>query len=270
MKASFLPHRGESMTAIAVMASLAASALWSASALAQADPTSPPAIDWQTEVVHLRADSMALEANDLVFSTVGAPLGYGSDPGGPDYWTLEVDWTEHGVDQRLNIYFGSDGTDWWVDEVRTYDGYPEGEWIYYQAPMPRAPLGEPVLGDVRLEGMGTGRPQSDLKVPGVLTISGMTLAVSPRSLDRMYAHPPGPAAIRGGDRPIRAGAAAPLQWHPPARSRGRAPADPRRGVPRLVSADASDQAGRCTARPARGHHRVDGARQPRRDRRVRE
>ncbi len=191
MKASFLPRRGEGRTVTAVLALVAVSALWSPSAFAQADPTPAPAIDWRTEVVHLSADSMALEANDLVFTTVGAPLGYGSDPGGPDYWTLEVDWTEHGVDQRLNIYFGSDGTDWWVDEVRTYDGYPQGEWIYYQAPMLRAALGETVLGDVRLEGVGTGRPESDLIVPGVLTIGGMTLAVSPRSLDRMYAAPPG-------------------------------------------------------------------------------
>jgi len=158
--------------------------------LAQADPTPASAIDWQTDVVHLTADSLKIEANDLVFTTVGAPLGYGSDPGGPDSWTLEVEWMEHDVAQWLYFYFGSDGTDWWVDQVRTRDGYPEAEWIYYEAPMLRAPLGQAFHGDVRLEGMGTGRPETGIKVPGVLTITGMTLEVSPRSTQQMYAAPP--------------------------------------------------------------------------------
>ena len=103
-----------------------------------------------------------------------------SDPGGSDYWTLEVIWFEHEVEQRLNMYFGSDGTDWWVDEIRTYDGYDPGEWVYAYGPFFQTPLGEAFEGDVEVDLLGIGRPDDrENLVPAVLSFTGMRLAVSP-------------------------------------------------------------------------------------------
>ena len=51
----------------------------------------------------------------------------------------------------------ADKDDWWVTEIRTYDGFPDGEWIDYAAvrqplgEMFRTPRGETFEEDVRLE-----------------------------------------------------------------------------------------------------------------------
>jgi hypothetical protein len=146
----------------------------SASAAPSSSPA--PAVHWKTQVVDLAADAFAVAANGLDFTTAGAEPEVHSDPGSADYWTLELIWTEHDREQRLFMYFGSDGTDWWVDEIRTYDGYEEGEWIYAYGPFFKTPLGETYEGDVRIDLLGRGRPgDPDTNVPGVLTIEGMRL-----------------------------------------------------------------------------------------------
>ena len=150
-----------------------------------------PAIHWTTPVVDLAADAFSVEANDLVFTTEGTELQARSDPGGPDYWTLEITWMEYDREQRLNMYFGSDGSDWWVDEIRTYDGFEQGEWIYAYGPFFKTPLGEAYEGDVRIDLLGEGRPgDADNRVPGVLTIEGMRLTPTPRMLEDIAALPP--------------------------------------------------------------------------------
>ncbi len=147
-------------------------------------------IHWVTPVVDLAADAFSVEANGLEFTTEGAPLGVGSDPGGPDYWTLEAEWLEQGSEQRLYMYFGSDGTDWWVDEIRTRDGYDPAEWIYAYGPFLRTPLGEAYEGDVRIDLLGEGRPgDRSNKVAGVLAIDGMHLEVHPLMLADIAAIP---------------------------------------------------------------------------------
>jgi hypothetical protein len=104
--------------------------------------------------VALTADDFRLDQRPQFGVDVWPQLN--SDPGGSDYWTIEVVWLEHEVEQRLNMYFGSDGTDWWVDEIRTYDGYDPGEWVYAYGPFFQAPLGEAFEADVRVELLGTG------------------------------------------------------------------------------------------------------------------
>lgn len=158
-----------------------------------AAPSSSPtrAIHWTTQVVDLAADAFSVEANDLVFTTEGSELQARSDPGGPDYWTLEVEWTEQDLEQRLYMYFGSDGTDWWVDEIRTRDGYDPAEWIYAYGPFFQTPLGDSYEGDVRIDLVGSGRPGDETnRVPGVLTIEGMRLTATPRALEDIAALPP--------------------------------------------------------------------------------
>ncbi len=138
------------------------------------------AIEWQTDFVDLRADGLAIVTNGLTFTTVGGSPGIDSDPGNAEYWTLEADWDEHDREQRLFLYFGSDGSDWWVDEIRAYDGYPTGEWVYAHGPFFSTPLGESFEGDVQVELTGEGRPDDEAnKVPATLSIDGLQLAVSP-------------------------------------------------------------------------------------------
>jgi hypothetical protein len=146
-----------------------------------ASPGSPgaPSVGWATDRAALTADDFRLEVNDLVFGQDVWPRVV-SDPGSSDYWTLEVTWTEHDLEQRLNMYFGSDGSDWWVDEIRTYDGHEQGEWVYAYGPFFKTPLGEAFEGDVTIDLLGEGRPDApDDLVPAVLAFSGLHLAVSP-------------------------------------------------------------------------------------------
>jgi hypothetical protein len=168
--------------------------------LTSPDPSTPgaapssspaPAIHWTTPVVDLAAEAFSVEANDLVFTTEGTEPQVRSDPGGPDYWSLEVEWTEQDLEQRLFMYFGSDGSDWWVDEIRTRDGYDPAEWIYAYGPFFTTPLGEAYEGDVRIDLVGSGRPGDETnRVPGVLTIEGMRLTPTPRMLEDIAALPP--------------------------------------------------------------------------------
>ena len=140
----------------------------------------PTGIAWTTERVTLTADGLELTVNDLTFGNEASPTTVDSDPGHRRYWTLEAYWTEHDVGQRLYMYFGSDGIDWWVDEIRTYDGHESGEWVYADGPFFRSRLGEAFEGDVRIELLGKGRPgDDDNHVPATLAIEDMRLSVTP-------------------------------------------------------------------------------------------
>jgi hypothetical protein len=122
---------------------------------------------WQSGVVRMEADRVAIEVGGRVFQAP-ANARVRSDPGTPTYRTLEMAWNEAGVEMRLNVYFAADDDEWWVTEIRTYDGHPNGDWIHYQAPEIRAALGESYAGDVELG--GTGRREV-----GTLSIDSLLL-----------------------------------------------------------------------------------------------
>lgn len=137
-------------------------------------------VAWSTDRVILTADDFMLEASDKTFGEAVWPRSVDSDPGDSDRWTLEVAWDELDVEQRLNMSFGSDGTDWWVDEIRTYDGLEPGEWVFAYGPFFTTKLGETFEGDVTIDLLGEGRDgDRDNLIPAVLSFSGMRLAVSP-------------------------------------------------------------------------------------------
>jgi hypothetical protein len=100
------------------------------------------AVQWQTETVSLSADNFYIIANGQTFTADVAGVEVGGDPGSATYTTLEVEWEEHGVPMRLYMYFESDGSIWQAYEIRTYDGSPGGEWIYYEGPSFTTPLGK--------------------------------------------------------------------------------------------------------------------------------
>jgi len=68
-------------------------------------------------------------------SSTGAFGTISGDPGSPSYATAELTWFEHGVERRINVYFASDGVNWFADEIRTYNELGN-DWNYYRAGAP--------------------------------------------------------------------------------------------------------------------------------------
>lgn len=115
--------------------------------------TAPPAFQMATPMVHLEASSIEVTVAGRTFTPTRAVEVQG-DPGTwQEYTTLELTWFEDDVEMRIYIYFTSDGTDWWADEIRTYDGAAEGEWITAEGEYFRRPLGTPFIGDLSLDNL---------------------------------------------------------------------------------------------------------------------
>ncbi len=47
---------------------------------------------------------------------------------------------------RLDIYFQADGTEWWSEELRTYDGNADGDWVTFTGDFFRTPMGTAATG----------------------------------------------------------------------------------------------------------------------------
>lgn len=131
------------------------------------DPSLPPEpankVSWKTDYVSLEADDFYIEANNQKFlgkPDPGSTMAIHSNPNttDPNYTTLELIWTEKGVEMRLFMYFNADGANWWSPEIRTYDGAPHGDWVYYvggktpEVPLKMfdRPLGRAYIGDFDL------------------------------------------------------------------------------------------------------------------------
>jgi hypothetical protein len=119
-----------------------------------------------TPQVTLTAKDFSIEVDGQTFT--GDRISVNSDPGDPTYQTLELTWFEHGVEMRLNIYFAANGTNWWVSELRTYNGHQNGDWVYFDGPLFTTPLGSAYTGDVDLTASTDGMTSR-------LRISGMEL-----------------------------------------------------------------------------------------------
>lgn len=114
-------------------------------------PGSPAPLDLATKQVRLSADSMSITAGGKHFTAGGSIVDLNSDPGTRNkYTTIELVWNEGGTEMRLNIYFASDGRDWWANEIMTYNGKSPGDWIDYRGTYFRTPLGTAFTGDVDL------------------------------------------------------------------------------------------------------------------------
>lgn len=161
----------------ATLVALAAAMLLGLPAAAQSPspvPSAPPApaIVWDIGTVRMTANALRIDAAGLEFTADVPDIRVGGDPGSTTYRTLEIEWFEQDREQRLFIYLAADDASWWVTEVRTRDGQPNAEWITYQPPGFRIPIGGTWTGDLRLSAPG-----------GSLQVDGMTLrAFSPETL----------------------------------------------------------------------------------------
>ncbi|UCG84488.1 MAG: hypothetical protein JSW38_06665 [Dehalococcoidia bacterium] len=108
-------------------------------------------VSWKTDQVLLEADNFYIVADGQNFYGNDETLDIGSDPGSHHYTTLELEWQEHGVEMRLYIYLKADDTYWWSDEIRTYDGKQDSNWIYYHGTFFRSRLGSAFKGDIVLK-----------------------------------------------------------------------------------------------------------------------
>jgi hypothetical protein len=172
--------------------------------LAAARPTPPfpgtgaqggNAVRWSSGLVTLSADDFAIVANGRTF--LGRPpYAIHSDPGDANYRTLELTWFERGVEMRMNLYVEADARDWWLSELRTYDGHEPGDWITYGGPLFRTPRGLPFRGTVELT--SAGGPLGDAS-KGSVRFKNLVLDAMPvqqelqRAVDRLLGEPCSPA-----------------------------------------------------------------------------
>lgn len=83
---------------------------------------------------------------------------------GLHYMTLEVTWYEYDIEMRMFIYLYSDGSNWWSNEIRVYNGqpYPNTEWVYFYGKFFVTPVGQAFTQSQRLTFTGkdhiTGGP----------------------------------------------------------------------------------------------------------------
>lgn len=128
-----------------------------------ARPTAEPSSSrfvFETPTVRLEADRVEVITPVGTFVPT-AEVVVDGDPGTPsEYTTLELTWFEDDVEQRIHIYFASDGVTWWASEIRTYDGASPGDWIepiitgrYFETPLGEAYTGEVGLPNLRIVGM---------------------------------------------------------------------------------------------------------------------
>jgi hypothetical protein len=117
-------------------------------------PSGATPFHFETPTVLLDAASVEVDAAGKIFVPNAADLVVEGDPGTPGVpdasATLELTWHEQGVEQRIYIYFTSDGTDWWANMVNTYDGKTDADWIEQQGEYFKTPLGQAYVGDLDL------------------------------------------------------------------------------------------------------------------------
>ena len=88
-------------------------------------------ISWKTPYASLEADDFYIELNGKKFVGRGSLTRFDSSPPYQQKMTLEREWTENGVKMRIYIYFSSNGANWNVDKISTYNGRNPGDWIHF-------------------------------------------------------------------------------------------------------------------------------------------
>lgn len=160
-------------------------------------PSAAPGITWHDGAVTLTAASVTIDVGGQLFEPPAARVSVHSDPGSATYRTLEIEWLAGQQQMRLFLYFKADGVNWWASEIRTYDGQPTPDWVYYRGPLLKTPIGQTYRGDLDIQ-------SSDGKVPGHLVIKGMRLDAfqpgdGPRTLQDC--HNVGAASSPNGSEP---------------------------------------------------------------------
>jgi hypothetical protein len=130
-------------------------------------------VAWHTGTVSLQADAFWILADGQCYTSKNAVVQVHSDPGTPVYTTLELIWTELGREMRFFIYFKANTSNWWSEEMRTYDGrQPYSDWIFYYGSFFQSTIGQAFRGNVDLSN------DSGDTIRGRLHLGGLTLATT--------------------------------------------------------------------------------------------
>ena len=122
---------------------------------------------WSTESVEFAAESFVITIGDREFQPVLSTLEIDGWGGDEESSTLELTWFDNGVEMRVNVYFEADAMTWWSDEVRTYDGQLDGDWVYhYHERLFDQPLGSAFQGDIILQGVTRSGEIAKLAISG--------------------------------------------------------------------------------------------------------
>lgn len=100
-------------------------------------------ISWKTDTVQLSADDFYITVSGQKF-VPNTTTTINSDPGNPNYTTLEVVWVQNGIEMRMNFYFSANSTHYWITEIRVYNGKKPAEWITLKTEYWRNNLGRKV------------------------------------------------------------------------------------------------------------------------------
>lgn len=148
-------RRGRTLAAAAVLVALAGGGVWLLNE--RRDP--PASANGEAAAFHVATPTVTMDAGSVEVLAGGrswaptADLAVNSDPGTlNEYTTLELSWRDGDTEQAINFYFTSDGTDWWANEIRTYDGNNPPEWVLPEArgEFMRSKLGSAFVGDLDL------------------------------------------------------------------------------------------------------------------------
>ena len=133
---------------------------------------------WTTSRVVFTANTFTIDVGGKQFSPTGVKVDAYSDPGNATYATLELQWEQYGVPMWVNMYFTADASNWWVTEIRTYNGLPAdtADWVTVTGEQFRTPLGDTYAGDVDVTAN-----ENEAGIISHLRIGGMTLALLPPS-----------------------------------------------------------------------------------------
>lgn len=127
--------------------------MWLRSKYNSADRFQSSTLSWKTKTVSIKWKRITIRANNFLFHNVPVDLdgkyNFHSDPGNTNYTTLEITWFEHDIEMRINMYFYSDGKNWWCSELRVYNGQQNADWIYFKGRFFEQKLGHNFQNDVQ-------------------------------------------------------------------------------------------------------------------------
>lgn len=152
---------------------------------------SAPRVHWSTKYVELTAGAVTIDVGRQRFVGADPALQLHSDPGDPHYQTLEVEWQEHGLPMRLYVYFAADDHEWWISELRTYNGLPDpkADWVTFAGERLRTQLGVPFEGDLDLTATENGIT-SHLSILGLHLLAFSASCPTPGTCDDGGQRPP--------------------------------------------------------------------------------
>ncbi|MES2153764.1 MAG: thrombospondin type 3 repeat-containing protein [bacterium] len=135
----------------------------------------PYPIDVTQPCFHLKAENFWIMLDDgRTFDLDPAQISQASfncNQGLAGYTTIELIWHEHGVEMRFFAYLHSDGSVWWSDEIRVYNGASQGaDWLFAYGDFFRTSVGQPYQTsswNVTAGAGGSGAPHAGIHFVGL-------------------------------------------------------------------------------------------------------